>query len=93
MRDLPPALAIAVFVCAGLFGFGISVAIAVYVERLAVRWGRWLKVPRRVYDDEVPLRSYLGQVSPGHRPCNACWGLSAPEPTCPECHGDGEVPK
>lgn len=32
-------------------------------------------------------------ASPGFRICPLCYGMSAPEPHCPKCHGEGEVPK
>lgn len=47
-----------------------------------------------LYEDRKrQIPEWLGRLSPGYRVCRSCHGLSCPEPNCPECHGDGEVPK
>lgn len=42
-------------------------------------------------DERCPYTPRPGHPWPSTRACRICARLSAPEPNCPECQGDGEV--
>lgn len=71
-------------VFAAILAFAGLVWIVSAFDYFVHRWGGYEPV---IYRGEAET-----QIRSGFRPCPICSPLTPPEPHCPRCHGEGEVP-